>query len=75
MKVIKCSDETYAFVCRVAAERKTYLADAVDFLVFKQSERIAELEAELEKLGQKQPVVKVREVPEAKEIVKGRLSA
>ncbi len=43
MKVIKCSDETYAFVCRVAAERKTYLADAVDFLVFKQGERLAEL--------------------------------
>jgi len=44
MKVVKCSDETYAFVCRVASERKTYLADAVDFLIFKQGERIAELE-------------------------------
>ncbi|MBA7586287.1 hypothetical protein ES708_28284 [subsurface metagenome] len=44
MKVVKCSDETYAFVCRVAAEKKTYLTDAVDFLVFKQGERIAELE-------------------------------
>ena len=44
MKVVKCSDETYAFICRVASERKTYLADAVDFLVFKQGDRIAELE-------------------------------
>jgi len=44
MKVVKCSDETYAFICRVASERKTYLADAVDFLIFKQGERIAELE-------------------------------
>jgi hypothetical protein len=50
MKVIKCSDETYAFVCKVAADRKTYLADAVDFLVFKQSERISELESRIQEL-------------------------
>lgn len=50
MKVIKCSDETYAVVCKVAADRKTYLADAVDFLVFKQSEKIAELEARIQEL-------------------------
>lgn len=48
MKVVKCSDETYAYICRVAADRKTYLADAVDFLVFKQGERIKELEDERE---------------------------
>ena len=46
MKVVKCSDETYAFICGVAAERKTYLADAVDFLIFKQGQRIKELEAQ-----------------------------
>ena len=53
MKVVKCSDETYALICRVASERKTYLGDAVDYLVFKQGERIAELE----KLGQGSAVI------------------
>jgi len=53
MKVVKCSDESYAFICRVASERKTYLTDAIDFLVFKQGERIAELE----KLTEGQSVV------------------
>ena len=35
MKVIKISDEAYAQVCRVAASEGTYLADALDIVVFK----------------------------------------
>ncbi len=35
MKVIKCSDQAYSRVCAAAAERETFLADALDFLVFK----------------------------------------
>ena len=35
LKVVKCSDEAYAEICRVASENKTYLADAVDLIVFK----------------------------------------
>jgi len=35
MKVIKISDQAYARVCQVAAEHGTYLADALDLVVFK----------------------------------------
>lgn len=34
LKVVKCSDEAYAHICNVASKNKTYLADAVDLIVF-----------------------------------------
>ena len=35
LKVVKCSDEAYAQICKVAALNLTYLADAVDLIVFR----------------------------------------
>jgi len=35
MKVIKISDQAYARVCQIASEHGTYLADALDLIVFK----------------------------------------
>ena len=34
MKVIKISDQGYAHVCQVASEQETYLADALDQIIF-----------------------------------------
>jgi peptidoglycan hydrolase CwlO-like protein len=34
MKVIKISDQGYAHVCQVASELETYLADALDQIIF-----------------------------------------
>ena len=35
MKVIKISDQAYAQVCKVASVQQTYLADALDLIVFR----------------------------------------
>ena len=39
LKVVKCSDEAYAEICRVASENKTYLSDAVDIIVFRKEKK------------------------------------
>ncbi len=34
MKVVRCSDQSYSRICQAAADNGTYLADALDQLVF-----------------------------------------
>jgi hypothetical protein len=34
LKVVKCSDQAYARIALVAAKQETYLADALDLIIF-----------------------------------------
>jgi len=35
LRVVKCSEQVHAEICKVAGENQTYLADALDLIVFK----------------------------------------